>query len=90
MGLRDAFVRLLSRGSDVQLNPNEPVELTTVPHHEGPLIVAELRNGGVAADAVDSYNLVTRTLTDARIMVRRGDFDAAERVLAERFSHEIH
>lgn len=89
MGLRDAFVRILSKGSPVELNEDEPVELLLVPLAEGQLVAAELRNHGIDAHAVNSTHPLTRTVSDVRIMVRRRDVDAANAIIADRFSHEI-
>jgi len=89
MGLRDAFVRILSMGSAGPVNDDEPVELVVVPLFDGQLVVAELRNSGIEATAIESFNLVTKNASDARIMVRRGDLGAAHAVIADRFSHEI-
>lgn len=89
MGVRDALVRILSKGSAGPIDEDEPVELVLVPFFDGQLVVAELRNSGIAATAIESFNLVTRTASDARIMVRRGDLVAAHAVIADRFSHEI-
>lgn len=87
--MRDRFVRLLSSGAQGPPDEDELIELVTVRYHEGPLVLAELRNGGVAAVGVDTYNPATRTVADARIMVRRGDAVDAQRILDDRFSHEI-
>ena len=89
MGLRAAFVRMLSRGAEDPVDPDELVELVTVPHFEGQLVVAEMRVNGIDAIATDELNMVTRTATDSRISVRRADLDAAHAVLQDRFSHEV-
>lgn len=89
MGLRDAFVRLLSRGTAEPLDEDEPVELTRVVQTDGQLVVAELRNHGIRATTADDFNPITTVSFHVRIMVRRGDVDAATAVLADRFSHEI-
>ncbi len=89
MGLRAAFVRMLSREAEDPVDPDELVELVTVPHFEGQLVVAEMRVNGIDAIATDELNMVTRTATDARISVRRADLDAARSVLQDRFSHEV-
>jgi hypothetical protein len=89
VGLWDAIVRNLSSGSERSVNNDEQVELMTVPLFDGPLVVAELRNSGIDAQAIDSFNIVTEIASNARILVRRGDLDAARAVVADRFSHEI-
>ena len=89
MGVRDAFVGILSMGSAGPVNEDQPVELVVVPLFDGQLVVAELRNSGIEATAIESFDLVTKNASDARIMVRRGDLEAAHAVIADRFSHEI-
>lgn len=76
-------------GSAGQVDEDELVELVLVPLFDGQLVVAELRNSAIEATAIESFNLVTNNASDARIMVRRGDLEAAHAVIAERFSHEI-
>ena len=76
-------------GSAGQVEEDEPVELVVVPLLDGQLVVAELRNSGIEATAIESFNLVTSNTSDSRVMVRRGDLEAAHAVIAERFSHEI-
>ena len=89
MGLRDAFVRMLSTRPDEPVDEDEPVELMTVPLFDGPLVVAELDDAGISASAVDAFSVVTQVASDARIMVRRGDIEAAQAALSGRSSPEI-
>lgn len=89
VGLRDAFVRLLSRGTAEPLDQDEPVELTRVAQTDGQLVVAELRNHGIHATTADDFNPISTVSFHVWIMVRRGDLDAAHAILADRFSHEI-
>lgn len=84
MGLRESLLRLLSRGAPPVRDPDALQELTTVRGFEGPMLVAELRANDIEAIAVDSFNVVTRSLTDARIMVRAIDLPAAQRVVGLR------
>lgn len=76
-------------GSAGLVNEDEPVELVVVPLFDGQLVVAELRNSGIEAMAIESFNLVTKNASDAQIMVRRGDLGAAHAVIADRFSQRI-
>lgn len=80
MGLRAGFWKLLAKGGD-EAAPDELVELVTVPQHEGPLMAADLEAHGIEATLEDAFDLVTRTLSSSRIMVRRIDLAAAQDVI---------
>jgi hypothetical protein len=84
MGLRERFFRLLATGTPPVQDPDSLRELTTVRGFEGPMIVAELRVNGIEAISVESFNVVTKSLTDARIMVHAIDLPAAQAVVGLR------
>jgi hypothetical protein len=79
MGLRETFVRMLSRGSAPERDPATLRELVTVPSFQGPLLVARLADHGIEATAEDSFNLIG-ALSEVRILVRHADFEAAQAV----------
>jgi hypothetical protein len=81
VGLRAAFVRLLSRGEPPDRDPDELVEVALVPLHEGPLLIARLDEAGVAASGIESYDVATSVRNRMRIMVRRRDVETASRLL---------
>lgn len=78
MGLREAFVKLLARGEAPEPDPDDWCELVTVPQFEAPLVIQRLNDAEVTVNQQESFNLVTRTLTDVTILVRRSDLDAAQ------------
>lgn len=80
MGLRAGFWNLLARGGD-EPAADELVELVTVPHFEAPLMVADLEAHGIDATIEDAFDLVTNSLTRARVLVRRSDLAAAHDVI---------
>lgn len=83
MGLKAAVVRLLSRGSSPEPDGDDLVEVVTVPQFEAPLLLADLEAHEIPATAMESFNLVTRTLTDQRILVPRRHLEAAHAVVAQ-------
>ena len=80
MSLRDRFVALLTRGS-VDETPDQLVELIRLPLHQGPLTLRLLRDDGFAAVGEEAFNVVTRSVTDYRILVPRRELTAAETAL---------
>lgn len=83
MGIGGRFWKLLSRGEADAVDPDELVELVTVPQFQAPMTLAELEANGVQASVEDAFDLPTRTLSASRIMVRRADFAAAQEALVE-------
>lgn len=83
VGLRERFWALLARGEAVERDPTEPVELDVVPLFQGPLLMAALEDAGIQATMVEAFDVVTRTRTQARIIVLRADLDAARQVLED-------
>ncbi len=65
---------------------DELCELVTVPSFEGPLLVADLEQHGIRAIGQEAFNVATRVASDARILVRRADLEAAQAVLVARSS----
>lgn len=59
MGLRAALENLLSRGEAPEPDPDELVEVETVPVANGPLALEALRGAGVEAVGLDSFNAAT-------------------------------
>lgn len=85
MAWRGWFRRVLG-GDDESgaRDPDERRELVTVPAFEGPLLVAELEEHGIEATSLEAFDLVTKSLTSVRILVRHADLDAAQAVLIAR------
>jgi len=83
MGIRQWFVRLLSRGEPPDLDPDELVEVGVVHIHEGPLLIAQLEAEGIEATGIESFDVVTNVRNRMRIMVRRSDVERAWGVISE-------
>ena len=81
MGLRATFWRILSKGSAPERDRAELCDLITVPLFDGPLLIADLKDHGIAATMIESFNVVTEVASDARILVRRADVPAARTVI---------
>jgi hypothetical protein len=84
MGLRAAFWRALSKGSIPERDGDELCDLITVRLFEGPLLVADLNDHGIDATMIESFNVVTKVASDARVLVRQADLPAALAVVASR------
>jgi hypothetical protein len=82
MTFRETVMRLLDRGPEVG-SPDDLVELVRVPIHLGPMTVASLQAQGFHAVGRDAMNLVTRSLTDCVIVVKRGELEPASAALAK-------
>jgi len=59
VGLRAAFVRLLSRGQPPDLDVDGLVEIALVPLHDGPLVIARLDEAGIAVSGIESFDVAT-------------------------------
>ena len=81
MGFRDRLLKLLDRGENAG-SPDDPVELVRVPAHLGPMTVASLRDQGFHVTGEAAFSVITDTLSDYRILVRREDLAAASAALA--------
>lgn len=84
MGLKAAIVRALSGGSAPERDPEEWRELVTVPLFEASLLQSDLEAHGIEVLAQDSFNLVTKALTDVAVHVRHKDLDAAQALVVAR------
>ena len=87
MSLRSWFFNLLTKGTAPPLDPDEFVEVETVPSYMGPLVETILRDNGIEPRCEDTYNIVTRTLSNVRVLVTRRDFERAAEVLTELRQH---
>jgi hypothetical protein len=83
MTIRDAVLRVLSRGS-VPENPDELVEIAIVPIAVGPMTLGTLRTAGFHASGAPTFNIVTDVASDYRVLVPRH-----EAVTATKHLHEI-
>ena len=75
---------ILSKGSAPERDRAELCDLITVPLFDGPLLIADLKDHGITATMIESFNVVTEVASDARILVRRADVPAALAVVASR------
>lgn len=80
MTIRDAVIRLLSRGS-VPENPDELVEIAIVPLAVGPMTLETLCAAGFHASGAPTFNIVTDVASDYRIVVPRDEASAAAKSL---------
>ena len=81
MGLRQRIVDLLSKGEAPETDPDELVDVGTVPVAEGPLTIEALRDAGIDATMAEEFSAPT-AITRTRIMVRRREAAAASEILA--------
>ena len=81
MSLRDRLLRLLSGGEAPERDPNEFVEIATVPLSQAPVLVNGLVNAGFDARLVETFNYPRSSLGDARILVARREAAAATEAL---------
>lgn len=85
MAWRGWFRRALGGDDEAGLrDPDERRELVTVAAFEAPLLVADLADHDIEATTQDAFDLVTKSLTNVRVLVRHGDLDAAQAVLVAR------
>lgn len=80
VGIRSWFVRALNRGTPPRLDPHEFVELASIPLFDATLLVERLREHGIEATCVESYNFASRSLSNGRIDVRRSQLADAQRL----------
>lgn len=76
MTVRDRFLGWLDRGPD-RGDPDEFVELTTVPLRSGPFLIARLQRAGIEAVGDESFEPDGGPRASYRVMVRRRDVQAA-------------
>ena len=79
--LRGRVLRAL-RGSESDADPDEFIELLTVPMMSSQLLLHGLTDREIGARGQSTYNGVTRT-ADCRITVRRKDMPTALQALVE-------
>jgi hypothetical protein len=75
VSLRTKFFEWLSRGDPG--DPNELVEVARVRIGRGPLTVEELCSAGFHATGDETFNIVTNTSSDYRVLVPRVEADRA-------------
>lgn len=83
MSFRDLVYRLLERGTVDDADPDEVVEVACLRLSNGPMALAVLHDSGIAAQGIESYNLVTEVRGDYRILVARRDAERALILLEE-------
>ena len=81
MGLRRWFLGMLTRGTPPTLDPDEFVEFATLPLFDATLLTEKLRDHGLDASCVESFNVATRTNANGRILVPRRQLDEAQHVV---------
>jgi hypothetical protein len=74
------LVELLSRGEAPELDPNELVEVETVPAANGPMTVETLRSAGIDAIPFEAFDSVT-AVHSAQIKVPRRQLGEAAKLL---------
>ena len=76
-GIRAWLTAMLRRGDETVSDPSELVEAADVLLPMGPLVLAALHDDGIEATGFESFDVVTKTATRFRIMVRRADAERA-------------
>lgn len=82
MGLRDSFLKLLSKGEAPPVDPDEWCELVTIRQHEAPLLVHQLELLDIEVMEREALDLPSRTLSNVTVMVRAADLPAARQATA--------
>ena len=77
----------LTKGTAPPVDPDEYIEVETVPSYMGPLVETVLRDNDIEPRCEDTYNIVTRTLSEVRVLVPRRDFVRATEVLTALRQH---
>jgi hypothetical protein len=72
---------LLSRGEPPERDPDELVEIATVPLSQAPVLINGLRDAGFDAHLLEVFNYPKAPLSDASIRVPRRDAAAASEEL---------
>ena len=81
MGLGRRLLRVLGAEEDTPADPDALVDAVVVPLPEGPVLVAGLQDRGIHAVGLESFNVITDTRSQMRVMVRRADLAAATEAL---------
>lgn len=82
MGWRDKFLKLLAKGEAPEPDPVAWVELMTVSQFEAPVVVHELEGHDIEVTQQESFDLVTKTLQNVTLLVRRSQLAAAQALTA--------
>lgn len=83
MGLRDKVFELLGRGTPPDLDEDELVFLEEIPLANGPMTVEHLKEEGIEAVLIESFDPVTMARSNAEIRVpRRQHAQATELIQA--------
>jgi hypothetical protein len=82
MGVLARLRRLVTGVADDAPDDREMVYLATAPLYEASMLTATLRAKGVDARYVETTNPLTRSLTDGKIFVPRGQLVRAEAVMS--------
>ena len=83
MGLRRWVYEVLSRGQAVELDPNEPIDVTVVGLSDGPMLVSALEATGLHVIGIPRWNVATRWTDRTSIVVPRHEEEEARAVLAD-------
>ena len=81
MGLRDKLFELLSRGTPPDLDEDELVFLEEIPLVNGPMTVEQLKDVGIEAVLIESFDPVTMARSNAEIRVPRRQLAEANELL---------
>ena len=81
MGLRRWFWGVLNRGTPPARDPEELVEIATLPMFDATLLTEKLRAHGLDATCSESFNVAKSTNANGRILVPRAQLDEAESIV---------
>jgi hypothetical protein len=81
VGLRERFLRALTGDDAAADDPDDFVELEVVPLYDGPLAVHALRSEGIEPVCTEQFSVVTKTISQLRIMVPRKSVSRATEIL---------
>jgi hypothetical protein len=87
VSLRQRLLALLS-GPDDSADSDALIEVATVPLANGPLLVSALEARGLHATGCETFSVVTRTLSDYRIVVPSHEGPRAQAVVDRFLSGE--
>ncbi|TML13549.1 MAG: hypothetical protein E6G39_09895 [Actinobacteria bacterium] len=87
MSPRRWVLKWLMKGSAEPVDPDEFIEVEIVPSYMGPLVETVLRDNDIEPRCEDTYNIVTRALSDVRVLVSRRDFVQATELLTALRQH---
>lgn len=81
MSFREMVLRRLSFGRSDALDPEEVVEVEVVPLSMGPLVESALQRQRVPVTLIDTFDVVTKTLSKTSVRVPRKSVEQARAVL---------